>query len=323
MEGRVWLRALIAVVSIFLVCGLCSAGMAAEKKVGILLWSDEARYTESKTGILDQLKQEGFESPAVKYVEENAKGSKAKVVAVARKFAVEKMDLIIVIGTSAAVPTVRSVKDVPIVFSMVYDPVEAGIVRSWKNSGNNVTGASPRLEMSKLVSVLLELSPVKKLAVLYTPGEKNSESQLKELQNIQKKFNIKIIPAILSKENEVDGILSQVVLTVDAVYLTGSSIVGAAIPVIVNAANRAKVITVTHLDDIVEKGVLLGVSVDSYHVGRLAGKKAARVLKGAKPSSMPIETGKKIDLLLNMKTARKGQFNISPSFLGKITHKIE
>jgi putative tryptophan/tyrosine transport system substrate-binding protein len=312
-----------AICVFFLLTAFCSGAAAAEKKVGILLWNEEDRYTKSKQGVLDQLKQDGFGGAAVRYHEENAKGSKAKIVAIVRKFEAEKVDLIIAIGTSAAIPVAASVKDLPIVFSMVYDPVVVGIVKSWTSSGNNVTGASPKMHMPKLMSVLQELAPVKRLAVLYTPEEKNSAVVLKELQKIQGNFHVRIIPVILNNRDRIGEIVSQVALGADAMYLTGSSVVGDAAPVIVNAANRAKVVTVTHLDDLVEKGVLLGVSVNSYHVGRMAGKKAARILTGAKPSSIPIETGKKIDIMLNMKTVRDGGFTLTPSFLEKVTNKIE
>jgi putative tryptophan/tyrosine transport system substrate-binding protein len=323
MSRRVSLTALFPVISICLILVLCSAAAAAEKKIGILLFNDQPRYVETQRGIVDYLKRQGFGEPNYVYTIESAKGSKAKVLAIVRKFATEKMALIVAIGTGAAWPAAREIKDVPIVFSMVYDPVETNIARSWKSSGNNTTGTTTKLSMLKVMSVVLELAPVTKMAVLYTPGEKNSEAQLRELQKIQKNINVRILPVILTKGDDAELLLSQVVRTADAIYLTGSSIVGSAVPVIVRVANRAKVITVTHLDDIAEKGALLGISLDSYYVGRMAGLKAARILRGAKPSSIPIETGDKIEVILNMKSARDGQFNIPPAFLKKVTKKIE
>jgi ABC-type uncharacterized transport system substrate-binding protein len=94
--------------------------------------------------------------------------------------------------------------------------------------------------MARVVKSLKDFAPVKKLAVLYTPGEKNSEVQLIELQKIQESSQIKIIPVILSKEEDVIRILPKVVDTVDALYLTGSSIVGATVP-IMEIANKPRV----------------------------------------------------------------------------------
>jgi len=74
------------------------------------------------------------------------------------------------------------------------------------------------------------------------------------------------------------------------------------VPIIVDIAIKAKVVTISHLEDMVEKGALLGVCANPYLIGRLAGEKAAKILRGAKPSSIPIEPLKKFDLIINKKS---------------------
>jgi putative ABC transport system substrate-binding protein len=315
-----WLYIFIVLVPLI---NLLSVEARAEKRIGVLMFGEEVRYHENKNGILDQLKEGGFGEPKVKYIMENAEGSKAKAAELVRKFAAAKLDLIITIGTSATIAVTKEIKDVPIVFCMASNPLEAGIARAWKSSGNNTTGASPRVPMTKLVNSLKKLAPVKRLAVLYTPGEKQTEIQLKELQELQTSSHLKVIPVILTSQEEVAQILSVVIPTADALCLTGSSIVGAAVPMIVDMANKANVITITHLDDLVGKGVLLGVCANSYRVGRLAGKKAIQILKGAKPSSIPIEAEKTMDVLLNVKTAKAGRFQLPPKFMKTVTKTIE
>jgi len=159
--------------------------------------------------------------------------------------------------------------------------------------------------------------------VLYTPGEKNTESQLRELQGLQTEARIKVVPVPLAKKEEVPQILPEVIHTTDAIYLTGGSVIGATLPMIVDAANKGKVITITHLDDMVKNGVLMGVCIDSYTVGRLAGEKAVKVLKGVRPSSIPIDAPKKIDLILNMKSVKAGQFQVPPGFMKQVTKTVE
>jgi putative ABC transport system substrate-binding protein len=295
----------------------------AEKRIGILKYTNESRFIESQRGIMDQLKKDGFGEAIVKFTIETAGGSKMKAGEIAQKFSEAKMDLVIAVSTSAAIAVTKVIKDVPVVFSTVYDPIEAGIAKGWKSSGNNTTGSSTRIPMAKVVKSLKDFAPVKKLAVLYTPGEKNSELQLIELQKIQESSQIRVIPVILSKEEDVALILPQVVDTVEAFYLTGSSIVGATVPIIVEIAKKPRVATISHLDDLIDKGALLGVCVDSYHVGRLAGEKAVKVLKGAKPSSLSIETPKTLDVVLNMKTAKAGQFQIPSKFRETVTRTRE
>lgn len=88
-------------------------------------------------------------------------------------------------------------------------------------------------------------------------------------------------------------------------------------------ATKAKIPTITHLEDLVEKGVLMGVCADSYDMGQDAGAKAVEILKGAKPSSLPIDFPKKFNVILNIKTAQKGQLQIPVEFMKTITKKIE
>ena len=73
----------------------------------------------------------------------------------------------------------------------------------------------------------------------------------------------------------------------------------------------------------VDKGALLGICANSYRVGRQAGKKAVRILKGAKPSSIPIKNEQKLDIMLNLKTAKAGKFQIPPKFMKTVTKTIE
>jgi putative ABC transport system substrate-binding protein len=308
---------------VFLTLTLFSIEVQAQRKIGVLMFSEEARYIEAEKGIKDRLREGGFGEPKTTFIVEQAGANKARAAELVQRFAAEKLDLIITLGTSSTIAVCREIKDVPVVFSMVYDPVEAGIAKDWKSSGNNTTGSSSKIPMSRLMESLKNFAQVERLAVLYTPGEKNSESVLKDLQRIQAIYKIKVIPGPLAEIKEVDQLLPEVLRTADAIYVTGSNLVDSQVSVIVDMAIKAKVITITHLDDLVEKGVLLGVCTDSYSVGQLAGEKAVKILKGGKPSSIPIESPKQSNVILNMKTVKKGQFQIPPDFRKTVTKTIE
>lgn len=276
----------------------------SEQRIGVLLFSEEVRYNESLRGIRDQMARSGFREPKVKFEIGNAQGSKARAADLVRGYAAGGYSLMITLGTNATIAVAKEIHDTPIVFSMVFDPVEARVARDWKSSGNNLTGVSPRIMMTDLVARLKEIKPVKRLAVLYTPGEKNSESQLKEMQGVEREHGIKVLPVIISTKEDVRIMLPDVLHSVDAVYLSGSSVVGSTVPSIVELAAKEKVVTVTHLEDLVMGGVMLGVAADPYQLGVMAGRKAVAILKGAKPASIPIEFMPKPGCYINAKTAR-------------------
>ena len=187
----------------FLIIALFSSEARAERKIGILMFSEEVRYNEAVRGILDQLREAGYGEPQTRFIMENAGANKAKAAELVEKFVAAKLDLIFTLGSSVTVPVSREIRDVPIVFSVVYDPVEAGIAKDWESSGNNTTGTSTKLPMSKLMDCLRDFAPVKRLAVMYTPGEKNSETQLKDIKAIEAIYGIKVIPVPLTNKEEV------------------------------------------------------------------------------------------------------------------------
>jgi putative ABC transport system substrate-binding protein len=311
-----------ALMVVLLICTLSSTAVA-EKKIGIIIWETEKNYTDAKEGLMAQLDKEGFGEPKASYVIEDAGGSKVRAADIAKKFSTEKLDLIVAIGTSAAVAVFKETKDVPLVFTVVYDPVDSKIATDWKSSGNNTTGTSSKIHMSLLLENLKLVAPAKNLAVLYTPGEKNSEAQLKDLQSAQAQFGIRIIPVPLTTREETPQIVADVMGRAEAVFLSGSSIAIDALPTIVETAKKAGVITTSIQSDKVEKGILLGVYANTRTLGTMAGEKAAKVLKGAKPSSISIDTVKKPDIIVNMKTAKDSRINVPTAFLKTATRVIE
>jgi putative ABC transport system substrate-binding protein len=127
MKKRLHKSCLAAVV--FLVATLLSVNAWAEKRIGFLMFSDESRYIEAAKGIKDKLSEAGYTDSNTHYIIEKAGANKAKAAELVQTFASAKLDLIIALGTSSTVIVAKEIKNVPIVFSVVYDPVDAGIAK--------------------------------------------------------------------------------------------------------------------------------------------------------------------------------------------------
>src|SRR5262249_25339954 len=183
---------------------------AAERRVGILLWNSQPRYAQCQKGLLEALKAEGFQEPETAFVVEQAYGSRTAVGEIAHRFAQAHLTLVVAIGPSAAAAAAEEIKDVAVVFAMVFDPVAAGIARDWTSSGNNTTGASSKTSAPRLVDALRQITTLKRLGVLYTPGEKNSEAQLRELLDVAKGDAIEVVPLPLASRVDVVPTLSRV-----------------------------------------------------------------------------------------------------------------
>jgi putative ABC transport system substrate-binding protein len=317
------IRYLFSVALLMALLPISSVEAKTQHRITALMFSDEPRYLEALKGVTDTLAKAGYKEPGTVIKVLSGHGNKIKTIELVKEIAADKPDLIVTLGTYAASAVSNTIKDVPIVFSIVYDPVVAGIAKNWQSSGNNTAGSSTKISLTRIMESLGHFSSVKTLAVLYTPAEKNSVEVLKDLQIVEAGYKIRILPVRLSTVEEIHQLLPEVLRSAGALYITGSNLIGGQIVQIMDMATKAKLPTITHLEDMVEKGVLMGVCADSYAMGQEDGAKAVKILAGAKPSSIPINKAKKSDVLLNMKTAQKGQFQIPASFMKTVTRKIE
>jgi len=297
---------------------LLSSGLdaSAKTKVGVISWNDaEPRYSTTYKRMVEEVGKEGMGSE-ISFIMMDAKGKKDQIPELIKKLKEQKVDVYVPLGTSAAVPVANEIKDKPIVIGMVYDPVESKIAKDWKSSGNNLTGSSSHVSLPRFLRRLVKGSEgtftIKRVAVPYTPGEKNSEIQLKAIQSAEAELGLQVTPVVVSKPEELNKWLKGLPGSADLIMVTGSNVISTHIGAIVDASIKAKIPTATHLDDLVERGVLFGLVADVDEVGTLAGKKLVQVAKGTEPSAIPIEAPSP-KLIINQKTVQAGKFTIPPA----------
>ncbi|MBI3548365.1 MAG: ABC transporter substrate-binding protein [Elusimicrobia bacterium] len=286
----------------------------AKKKVAIISFNDsEPRYITTRKEAEKEAKASGA---AVEFTVYDMKGKKDTAGDVIKKAMADKTDIYMALGTSAAVPVAKEIKDKPIVIGMVYDPIELKIAKDWESSGNNVTGASNFVSIPNFVRRLVKRSAgtvtIKKVTVLYTPGEKNSELQLAGAQSVEKELGLTLTPIAVTNKEDVEKWSKNAAGSADLMMVTGSNPIGTNIATIVDACIKAKIPTATHLEDLVERGILYGLVADAEEVGKLAGEALVKVAKdNAAPSSVPIKFPLS-KLIINEKTKEAGGFTIPP-----------
>jgi len=313
-------RKMMAGALVLVAVSLASGRAFAGKTIAILLSSSEARDVDPEKSALAVLRAAGFAEPDTTYVIENAEGNKTKALELAKKLAATPYSLVVTFGTSASVSMAKELKVSPMVFGYVYDPVETKIVLDWKFPGGNITGVSNKGAVTAVLAPLKKLGNIKTLAVLFAQGEKNSEAQLKDLQHAQTETGITVVAVPATHAEDVQHFLGEALAGSDAVYITGG-VPMAAVPTIVDAAAKAHKPSVTHLSDLVDKGVLFSVSADPVVIGQRTGELCVRVLKGEKPGSLPILLPEKLDVVLNTKTAKA--YALPPEFLSLVSKKVE
>lgn len=109
----------------------------------------------SREGFIEGLKEKGFEEGKnLKINYQNAQGDMAIAKTISDQFVTSNVDLIFAIATSSLQASYNSTKDIPIVFTAVTDPIDAGVAKSWESSGTNVTGTSDMVSMEKQLELL-------------------------------------------------------------------------------------------------------------------------------------------------------------------------
>ncbi len=307
-------------------CLTLTAAHAAEKvTIGVLLFrADRASERMMRDAVLQQLKAEGFGEEKAVYLHEDAKGDQARVRELARKLAGAKPDLIVAISTLATLAAAQEIKDIPIVFANVYDPVDAGIAKSHQSSGNNTTGTDIQVPAPALLKTLRRVSPFKRLGVLYNVKEKNSVVQLDDVKENQKEMGFEVVPESVGKGEEIPAAMERLARKgIDALFVTGAGVVNEHAGTVAKLAVERKIPTVTNSDLRVNDGVLLGVVSNRQELGKLSGMKAAQVLRGAKPADIPIEMAKRFEIIINLKTAKSMDLKVPVDLLQSANRVIQ
>ena len=129
-------------------------------KIGINQIVQHSALDSAREGFIDGLKEKGYvDGENIEIEHENAQGDVSIAQTISKQFVNNKVDLIFAIATPSAQSAYNATKEIPIVFTAVTDPVDAGIAKDWKSSGNNVTGTSDKVPVTEQIALLKKLVP--------------------------------------------------------------------------------------------------------------------------------------------------------------------
>ncbi|MEE3731520.1 ABC transporter substrate-binding protein [Mannheimia haemolytica] len=292
-----------------LLSSLSVAALAQDKiqNVAITAIVEHPALDSIRKGVIEELAREGFvDGKNIKIDYQSAQGSTATAAQIARKFVGDKADIIIPITTPSAQPVVAATRSIPIVFSGVTDPVAAKLVKSWEPSGTNVTGISDHKAMAPQVKLIQTLVPdLKAVGYVYSAGEVNSAIVLEELKQEAQKQGFTIVPVAVQRSADIGTAARSLNGKVQAIYISEDNAVVSAYEALHKAALEAKIPVIAADRDTVQRGAGAAYAVNQYDIGVATGKVAARVLKGEKAGTIPIQEVSKLELSINTKTAKE------------------
>lgn len=231
-------------------------------------------------------------------------------------------DLIYVFGTTATKAVLARIHDIPVVFNIVNRPVAAGVIASWKRSGNNATGVSNQVPMDDQLLALKKIIDFRRLGIVYNPNEQNSRIQVDIARRLEERFGFTVSGFPITGTADIPVILPGLQGQVDAVFFLGDSLIISLGAAIMERVNHYRLPSLAVVDSmVVDDGVLLGLTTDFSELGRMAAEKARRILDGEAPGDIPSAVMDYYRITVNMTTARTIGVQIPISLL-VITNRI-
>lgn len=314
------------------VLGILSAPLAADAqqakayRVGVLLQGGP--YFAAIDGLQEGLRELGLQE-GQHYVLDirDAKGDLKMVEEAARALERERVHLIYALAGSVATAAKRATTDVPIVFSVGSDPVVLGLVESIAKPGGRLTGVHFLLTdlTAKRMEILKDMLPtVSRVVTFYDPGNRGAKEAARLGREAARHLGIQFVERHVTSVDELRrGLQALKTGEVDAYFFTSDAMVASQAQLITDTGRAKKLPTMFHEGGLVAQGGLASYGLSFHEIGRMSAKYVQRVLTGTHPRDLPVERAHKVELVLNLGTAREIGVLIPPEVLMRADRVIE
>jgi len=236
-------------------------------------------------------------------------------------------DVILAHSSGAVTAVLQTTRAVPIVFTVVADPVGGGYVESLAHPGGNVTGFT-NFEYAisgKWLELLKEIAPaVRRIAVLRESAISAGPAQFSAIQIAALSFGVELRPVDVSDAAQMERAIAAFAGESNGgVIVTGSSAAAFHRELIVGLVARHRLPAVYNGRYYVAGGGLISYGPDYVDQFRRAAGYVDRLLKGEKPADLPVQHPTKYELVINLKTAKSLGLDVAPSLLARADEVIE
>ncbi|NLM18485.1 MAG: sugar ABC transporter substrate-binding protein [Clostridiaceae bacterium] len=271
-----------------------------KKKVAIVLPVDHLALNEARDAMIEVISRE-FGEDNVEFDIKNANGDDSLLNSIFSEVVGSNPDIILPIATGPSQIAVTTVKGkIPIVFSCVTDPVEAGLTPSWQESGDNVTGVSDMADIESIIDFALQLYPeTQTVGIVYNSAEVNSQVQAELCKGVLKEKGLDYKEGTITNTSELQQVVENLAVDVDIFYSPTDNDVASAMPAFQQVANKHNLPIFPGASSMVESGGTGTVGLSYRDLGLQAGEMVVRILKGESVADNPPETVEKVTMILN------------------------
>lgn len=297
---------LIVVLTIMVLTGCNGKDSSNEiAKVGVLQVAEHPSLDGAREGFIAALKEGGYvEGENLQIDYQNAQGDAANLKSMSTRL-VKDSDLILAIATPSAQALANETKDIPILFTAITDPIDAGLVESLDNVGGNLSGTSDLSPIKEQIELLLDTKDgIKTVGLMYNASEPNSVVLIDLAKKELEAKNIKVIEKTVTTTNDILQATQSIVKQVDAIYIPTDNTMSSGMATVGQVVKEAKIPVVTGSKDMTELGGLATYGIDYFKLGEQTGKMALRILKdGVKIGDLKVEYLEEKELVINEEMA--------------------
>jgi putative ABC transport system substrate-binding protein len=294
--------------------------------IGFLGASTPAAWAPWLAAFVQRLRELGWiEGRTVAIEIRWAEGRSERFAEIAAELVRLKVDVIVTSG-AAAPAAKQATSTIPIVFMLANDPIATGLVASLSRPGGNVTGLSNQSRdlAGKRLELLREIIPgLSRFAILINAGTANSGAELGAVQAAARTLGLEIVILEIRRPEDIGTAIDKLKGSADALYVVQDPLFIANRVRISTSALGARLPTMHAAREFVESGGLMSYGANFPDNFRRAAEYADKILKGAKPSDIPVEQPTKFDLVVNQTTAKALGIELSPTLLGRADEVID
>lgn len=294
--------------------------------IGSLNTSEQ--FVSAFEGFKGRMAELGYkEGQNVRYDFYNSKGDHELLKAMAEKLAQQKPDMIVTSSTSATMAAAKATEGtrIPVVFLSAGNAQK--LIKNFASSGSNLAGiSSASMELvGKRFELLKELAPkTKKIALPVDPKSVNYSANVSEAKQAAAKMGFTVWEITVNTSEELVKASSAITRKeADAIFIAPDSLVSDGVESLVKQAIQERLPLIASLLALVKRGCLASYAADYAALGKQGAVLADKIFKGTKPSDLPVELPYKLNLALNLKTAKAIDLKIPKEILLRADQVIE
>ena len=250
-----------------------------------------------------------------------------RLPALAADLARRQVTLIYAGDNAAALAAKAANTTIPIVFRIGADPVNLGLVESLNRPGGNITGVSFLSTTTVAIRLQMLHEAVPNAAVigaLINPNNPNAEPNTRETQEAARKLGLDLHVLHVSSDQDIDAAFATLVQRrAGAVAIDGDVFFAGRIVQLAILSARRAMPAIYPSRDFPDAGGLMSYGASNTDADRLAGVYVGRILKGDKPADLPVQQSVKVELIINLKTAKALGITFPLTLLGRADEVIE